>query len=481
MFFPTDPTSIAKLQNIFHEYERSIQKVRSRHGYLSDKVNQLDAERAELKNSLEEVKDAKSALERNQLELFQLKQEQENRRNSEIMYNTTRDKLRRTEEQHQLDLQDKQQVELTLRNLELEMRTLIIFPFWALEEHSETQRLLTQERSARTLQENLLNGHLRRQQEMEEENKRSMSRSNEVCLGFSYKMHRFFKILEIENAKLEAAAKQQTSKIEALQKEAEEAVKVSPEEQPPPPKEQRLCLRSLICSLHKHQLEEEVLNLRRRMEATQAEHSQVEQLRRDAEERIRQEVQHKLEQVNLFLQTHAASQEALDQIRAANEASLRSQLEQKIRELEAELGRARNSQQDSLTQRDSTRSELERFKQLHSEELRLRKSLSAKLESRLAEANSKLLNERSRSLISSNMANGSLLGPPLDLSSLASPANYGQLNRNASLGLSLLNPAPDGQRSGVDDYLAKVCRGLYFTVCVNAEALLGSFPLNFSL
>lgn len=81
-----------------------------------------------------------------------------------------------------------------------------------------------------------------------------------------------------------------------------------------------------------------------------------------------------------MFQTHAASQEALDQIRAANEASLRSQLEQKIRELEAELGRARNSQQDSLTQRDSTRSELERFKQLHSEELRLRKSLSAKLE-----------------------------------------------------------------------------------------------------
>ncbi|XP_078787863.1 ankyrin repeat domain-containing protein 26 isoform X20 [Oryzias latipes] len=1064
-----DPTSIAKLQNIFHEYERSIQKVRSRHGYLSDKVNQLDAERAELKNSLEEVKDAKSALERNQLELqtevtnlkFQLKQEQENRRNSEIMYNTTRDKLRRTEEQHQLDLQDKQQVELTLRNLELEMRTLISDMKRLEEEHSETQRLLTQERSARTLQENLLNGHLRRQQEMEEENKRSMSRSNEalsqlteasdrerellqqisalqaqltvlrtdldrsqsngnlrenqlqeenealkekledvqrdlklsneavtqtiyscnnqltvlkseltktanrleserqvresleaevestrsrltgalkevdlrlaahseaekallrekeehqrlkdklkgeaasqrdavgslsqklakaeahenslenelhrVTLQLTEKsllldvlqrekeqaaarvkeleaalqaeresgsraaarqeaaqerlaqaqsdamllrqqleeaqnkgsakeravtdaQERFSDILsklrsdceervqlvedrnkelaskaadlcdkiykleeeksdretnlrqlqqeladslkklsmseaslevntryrsdleeektrllrdldrlkakleesedqfvqaerrvhnlksslnekeqelgttaqklqealsssaataltikqleealqklEIENAKLEAAAKQQTSKIEALQKEAEEAVKLtdcSPgggvrghleglvtnlqtskmtleEQLSKEVQKQSLMshtaqdsqalweeelksrsklglrlaelekekgelsaqmevekkkvkkvseqkkavdtrldqemkrnaelqkemyrLRTLLktakkklrdqdmgaaeflspssslrmehgrhsqadgrvqdrvedlqvqlqreasrcnqlermngelknqveslrsTSHHseqlersKHQLEEEVLNLRRRMEATQAEHSQVEQLRRDAEERIRQEVQHKLEQVNLFLQTHAASQEALDQIRAANEASLRSQLEQKIRELEAELGRARNSQQDSLTQRDSTRSELERFKQLHSEELRLRKSLSAKLEranSRLAEANSKLLNERSRSLISSNMANGSLLGPPLDLSSLASPANYGQLNRNASLGLSLLNPAPDGQRSGVDDYLAKM-------------------------
>lgn len=55
---------------------------------------------------------------------FQLKQEQENRRNSTMMYNTTRDKLRRTEEQYQLEVQEKQKVELALRNLELEMRTL---------------------------------------------------------------------------------------------------------------------------------------------------------------------------------------------------------------------------------------------------------------------------------------------------------------------------------------------------------------------
>lgn len=52
----------------------------------------------------------------------------------------------------------------------------------------------------------------------------------------------------------------------------------------------------------KRQLEEEVLDLRRRMEAAQMEQSQVEQYRRDAEERARQEIQQKLEQVNLFLQ-----------------------------------------------------------------------------------------------------------------------------------------------------------------------------------
>lgn len=50
------------------------------------------------------------------------------------------------------------------------------------EDHSETQRLLAQERSARTLQDNLLNGHLRKQQEIQDENKRNMSRSNEVIL-----------------------------------------------------------------------------------------------------------------------------------------------------------------------------------------------------------------------------------------------------------------------------------------------------------
>ena len=58
-----------KLQNIFHEYENSIQKARSRHGHLSDKVGQLEGERRELRAALEDFREAKSALERQQLEL----------------------------------------------------------------------------------------------------------------------------------------------------------------------------------------------------------------------------------------------------------------------------------------------------------------------------------------------------------------------------------------------------------------------------
>ncbi|XP_034541222.1 ankyrin repeat domain-containing protein 26 isoform X8 [Notolabrus celidotus] len=1060
-----DSRSMVKLQNIFHEYERSIQKARSRHGYLTDKVSQMEMERSELKSSLDEVKDIKSALERNQLELqtevtnvkFQLKQEQENRRNANMMYTTTKDKLRRTEEQHQVEVQERQKVELTLRNLELEMRTLVNNMKQLEDDHSETQRLLAQERSARTLQENLLSSHLRKQQEIEDENKRNISKSNEalsqlteasdrekellqqtstlheqltilradlersqtssslkeshlqeenetlkeqledarrdlklnsealtqtvfngnnqvttlkseltmtatrleneqqtrktlesevesvrtrlagaiketeLCLaahtdterallrekeehqrlkdkltgetanqreavsGLSQKLakaearansmenevhratlqltekgllldvlqrekdqaaarakelestlqaerelvgragvrqeaaqerlvqaqsegmllrqqleeaqnkgvakeravtdaqERFSDILsklrsdceervqlmeernkelaskaadlrdqiykleeeksereanlrqlqqeladslkklsmseaslevntryrsdleeekarlfkdldrlkgkleesedqyvqaerrinslksglderekelttaaqklqealstsaatdctikqleeavqrlEIENARLEAAAKQQSNKIDALQKGVHEATMVrshleglvtnlqsskmtledqlnrevqkqsmlshtaqdsqalweeelksrsklglrlaelekekgelstqmeiekkkakkvvehkkavdtrldqemkrntelqkemyrlrtllktakkrlrdqdtSRAEFGSPMSSLRMDqgrqaegsfgrmkdkvddlqvqlekeasrrsqlerlngelkdqLASMKSSNHsndqqersKRQLEDEVLDLRRRMEAAQMEQSQVEQYRRDAEDRARQEIQQKLEQVNLFLQSQAASQEALDQIKSANEANLRSQLEQKIRELEVELGRSRTTHHDSINQRDSTRTELDRYRQLYAEELRTRKSLSAKLDranSRLSEANSKLLNERSRSLITSSIANGSLAGPSLDVGSLGSPAHYGAtlgpLNRSLGLGLSFLSPVTEGQNSSVEDYLAKM-------------------------
>lgn len=203
----------------------------------------------------------------------------------------------------------------------------------------------------------------------------------------------------------------------------------------------------------KHQLEEELLDLRRRLETAQVEQNQADHVRREAEDRARQEIQQKLEQVNLFLQTQAASQEALDQLKAANEANLRSQLEHKIRELENELGRVRTTQQDSLNQREVTRTELDRYRQLYGEELRLRKSLAAKLErsnSRLSEANSKLLSERSKSLIASSFANGGLGGPSLDGGSL------GPLNRGLGLGLSLYNPVSEGQSSRVEDYLAKM-------------------------
>ncbi|XP_077066158.1 ankyrin repeat domain-containing protein 26 isoform X26 [Siphateles boraxobius] len=215
----------------------------------------------------------------------------------------------------------------------------------------------------------------------------------------------------------------------------------------------------------KRQLEDEVAGLRRQLEAGVMDQSQAEQYRRETEERARHEIRHKLEEVNLFLQTQAASQEALEQMKAVNEASQRAQLEQRIKDLEAELSRTRSVQQDSLVQRDSSRTELERYRQLYSEELRLRKSLASKLErsnERLAEANTKLLSERqrSKSLLTSSLVNGSLGGPALDVASLGSMGAYGAslgpLNRSLGLGSPLLGTVGESQSNRVEAYLAKL-------------------------
>lgn len=53
------------------------------------------------------------------------------------------------------------------------------------------------------------------------------------------------------------------------------------------------------------QLEDELVGLRRQLQGGVMDQSQAEQYRRETEERARQEIRHKLEEVNLFLQVHA--------------------------------------------------------------------------------------------------------------------------------------------------------------------------------
>ena len=55
---------------------------------------------------------------------------------------------------------------------------------------------------------------------------------------------------------------------------------------------------------NKKKLEQEVVNLRSLIEMNMIEHSQVEQYKREIEERARQELVEKLKEVNLFLQVN---------------------------------------------------------------------------------------------------------------------------------------------------------------------------------
>lgn len=74
----------------------------------------------------------------------------------------------------------------------------------------------------------------------------------------------------------------------------------------------------------------------------------------------------------LLLQTQAASQENLEQLRENHNTSIRSQLELRIKDLEYELFKMKTSQ-------DSKEINLEKYKQLYLEELEGRKSLANKL------------------------------------------------------------------------------------------------------
>ncbi|XP_045441810.1 ankyrin repeat domain-containing protein 26 isoform X3 [Pipistrellus kuhlii] len=148
----------------------------------------------------------------------------------------------------------------------------------------------------------------------------------------------------------------------------------------------------------KKKWKQEVLNLNRLMEMNVVEFGEVEQYKRKIEERARQDVVEKLKEVNLFLQTQAASQENLEQLRENHNTSIRSQLELRIKDLEYELFKMKTSQ-------DSKEIDLGKYKQLYLEELEGRKSLANQLNKtneRLAEISTELLlqKQQNRFLVS---------------------------------------------------------------------------------
>ncbi|NXF17383.1 ANR26 protein, partial [Rhodinocichla rosea] len=195
----------------------------------------------------------------------------------------------------------------------------------------------------------------------------------------------------------------------------------------------------------KYQLKEEVAKLQHHLETNMVDHSQIEQYKREVDERAGQEIRQKLQEVNLFLQAQAASQDRLEHIRASHHASLRNQLKDRIRDLECELDKIKNTQQDSTFPKECVQAEVEKYKELYLEEVKTRRSLAKKLEranERLEEANAKLLRERhkSKSLITSSIVSGGLAATPVLYSTaLGHLGNNLGLSRRLILGGSFLS------------------------------------------
>uniref|UniRef100_G1S4T7 Ankyrin repeat domain containing 26 n=1 Tax=Nomascus leucogenys TaxID=61853 RepID=G1S4T7_NOMLE len=203
---------------------------------------------------------------------------------------------------------------------------------------------------------------------------------------------------------------------------------------------------------NKKKLEQEVIDLRSHIERNMVELGQVKQYKQEIEERARQEIVEKLKEVNLFLQAQAASQENLEQLRENNFASMKSQMELRIKDLESELSKIKTSQEDF------NKTELEKYKQLYLEELKVRKSLSSKLNKtneRLAEVSTKLLVEKqqSRSLFTT-LTTRPVMEPPC----VGNLSNSLDLNRKLipreNLVISTSNPR--ASNNSMENYLSKM-------------------------
>ncbi|NWU80112.1 ANR26 protein, partial [Onychorhynchus coronatus] len=130
----------------------------------------------------------------------------------------------------------------------------------------------------------------------------------------------------------------------------------------------------------KCQLQEVVAKLQHHLETFMLDGSQLVERKREVEERADQEISQELQDVSLVLQSQPAYQPQVGQIGDTNCDVLRKQLEERIRHLESELDRVKNTQQESASPKESTQGEMERYKELYLEEVKTRRCLAKKLE-----------------------------------------------------------------------------------------------------
>ncbi|XP_044907514.1 ankyrin repeat domain-containing protein 26-like isoform X25 [Felis catus] len=318
-----DSAGFLKIQNILVSYKR-LRKLNKNHcKRVTGKIKKMEKTVSALQNELREAKDVTSRLEHQKVEWehevcslrFSLKQEEEKRRNADLLYEKSREKLRRIEDQYKKEVETKQEFELALRTRNMELK--------AAKDNLNQADVLTTE----------------------------LETTSSKCLQLDAKNQ----ILQQELLSMKAF-EEEREKLESNNKK----------------------------------LQREVVNLKQFMEMNMVERSQVEQYKREIEERARLDTVQKLHEVNLFLQAQAAAQENLDQLRENAHASTRSQMELRIKDLESQVSTVKTSQ-------DSTKTELETYRQLYLEELKVRKSLRSELNrtnERLSESNTKLLAER---------------------------------------------------------------------------------------
>ncbi|XP_070238249.1 ankyrin repeat domain-containing protein 26 [Bos mutus] len=127
-----DSGSLLKIQDAIFSHDRLVNFQRKHCELLRGEIHKMKSKFCGLQKELSETKEVKSQLEHQKVEWerehrslrFTLNQEEENRRNSNMLYEKIREQLRRKEDEYSKEVEKKQQLELTLRALEMELKTV---------------------------------------------------------------------------------------------------------------------------------------------------------------------------------------------------------------------------------------------------------------------------------------------------------------------------------------------------------------------
>nr|XP_031547797.1 ankyrin repeat domain-containing protein 26-like isoform X10 [Vicugna pacos] len=172
-----DSDRLLKIQDPVHSF-RSIEPKESDYELLRGKIKEMENKVNWLQTELLKTREAKSQLKLQNVECerelcsmrFMLKQETKKKKNYYMLYENTKDDLKRKEKQYSEQVYLNQQLENTVRALECKLKSIRNKPNQVLEERSDAQRQLSREQNAGVIQDEILAHHLSQQKEAEKAN-----------------------------------------------------------------------------------------------------------------------------------------------------------------------------------------------------------------------------------------------------------------------------------------------------------------------
>ncbi|XP_064349428.1 ankyrin repeat domain-containing protein 26 isoform X5 [Camelus dromedarius] len=174
-----DSDRLLKIQDPVDSF-RSTEHKESDCALLRGKIKEMENKVNWLHTELLKTREAKSQLKLQNVEWerelcrmrLTLEQETKKKKNAYILYEKSKDDLKRKEKQYNEQVSMNQQLEITARALECKLKSIRNKPNQVLEERNDAQRQLSREQNARVIQDEILAHHLSQQKEAEKANKK---------------------------------------------------------------------------------------------------------------------------------------------------------------------------------------------------------------------------------------------------------------------------------------------------------------------